>query len=66
MDRFNWRLILSFSVADFTDNQWAQCFQEEAEKIVGMSAQELGSLQQDNPDQFNKVFEVKNCKLNLS
>jgi len=57
MDRFNWRLILSFNVADSTDNQWVQCFQDEAEKIVGVSAQELGDMQEENPDQYNKAFQ---------
>ena len=59
MDRFNWRLILSFSVADSTDNQWAQVFQEEGEKILGMNAQDLGGLQEENPEHYNKVFQVR-------
>ena len=58
MDKFNWRPILSFNVADATDNQWVQCFQEEAEKIVGMSSQELGALQEENPEMYNKAFQV--------
>jgi len=57
MDKFNWRLILSFNVADATDNQWVQCFQEEAEKIVGMSSQELGSLSVENPEMYSKAFQ---------
>jgi len=56
-EKFAWRLILSFNCCDSTDNNWAQAFQEEGEKILGMSAQELGDLQTDNPDEFNKVLQ---------
>ena len=27
MDKYNWRLILSFNCCDVTDNNWAQAFQ---------------------------------------
>lgn len=57
MDTYNWRLILSFSMADCTDNQWVTCFQDQAEQILGISAQELGSMQQHDPDAFNKAFQ---------
>ena len=30
------------NMADPTDNQWASCFQETAEKIVGVKSEELG------------------------
>merc|ERR1712088_86891 len=32
MEDFNWRLILSMCMADSTDNQWMNCFQERAEQ----------------------------------
>lgn len=57
MDTFNWRLILSFSIADATDNQWVQCFQEQGEVILGISSQELGTMQQSDPEGFNKAFQ---------
>ena len=59
-DSFAWRLILSFSIADMTGNQWVTCFQEQGEQILGVSAQELGALQTDDMDQYNKVFQVRN------
>jgi len=57
MDSFNWRLILSFNACDSTDNNWAQAFQDEGEKLLGMSAQEVGDLSVHNPEEFGKVFQ---------
>jgi len=56
-DKFAWRMILAFNCCDSTDNNWAQAFQEEAEKIMGMSAQELGDLSLENPEEYGKVFQ---------
>ena len=41
---YKWRMILSANLADYSDNQWATCFQESAEMLLGRSADELGSL----------------------
>ncbi len=54
---FRWRIILSFSLADATGNQWATAFQEEAEKILDMGATELGNLMTDDNDRYNLVFQ---------
>jgi len=62
MDSFNWRLILSFSIADATDNQWINCFQEVGEAILQTSSQELGTMQQMDPEGYNRVFQEATFK----
>lgn len=59
---FKWRLLLSISLADFTENQWVTCFQEAAEAILGVTAQELGSLKETDEDKFNEVLAEANFK----
>lgn len=41
---YKWRMILNINIADFTDYQWVTCFQESAELILGIKADELGEL----------------------
>jgi len=57
MDTFKWRLILSFSIADASDNQWVQVFHDQAEQILEISAQELGTMQTNDPEGYNRVFQ---------
>ena len=57
MDNYNWRLILSFSIADATDNQWVNCFQEQGEAILQRTSQELGMMQQNDPEGYSKVLQ---------
>jgi len=64
---FKYRLLLSVSLGDFSGNQWATCFQETAEALLGMSAQEVGDLFHDDK-QFQEVFNkaaFKTCTLRL-
>ena len=59
---FNWRLIVNMSMADCTDNQWINCFQETAETMLGMSSEELGNLFINDQDQYNRVFNAATFK----
>nr|XP_049598711.1 replication protein A 70 kDa DNA-binding subunit isoform X2 [Syngnathus scovelli] len=54
---FNYRFMLSVNLADFGDNMWATCFQETAETLLGISAEELGHLKDTDENAFDKVFE---------
>jgi len=63
MDNFNWRLIMRFSIADATDNQWVQTFHDQAEQILGISAQELGTMQTNDPEGYNRVFDNATFKM---
>ncbi|CAK9822669.1 Replication protein A 70 kDa DNA-binding subunit [Anthophora retusa] len=53
---YKYRLLASLSLADWTDNQWATAFSEEAEKILGISSQELGELQENDNDAYLEKF----------
>ncbi|XP_076656555.1 replication protein A 70 [Halictus rubicundus] len=53
---YRYRLLASLSLADWTDNQWATAFSEEAEKILGVTAQELGELQENDNDAYLEKF----------
>lgn len=55
-DTFSWRLLLQANVADFTDNQWVTVFQDQAETLLGVTAQELGSMRENNPEGYQNVF----------
>ena len=35
---------LQANLADHTDNQWATCFQDSAEQLLGISAKDLGEI----------------------
>lgn len=50
------RLILSLNLADWTGHQWATAFNDEAEKILGITADELGELQENDNDAYLEKF----------
>ncbi|GFS15991.1 replication protein A 70 kDa DNA-binding subunit [Elysia marginata] len=52
-----WRMILSCNVADHTDNQWITCFQDSAECVLGLKADELGQLREKDEMQFDQVLQ---------
>lgn len=59
---FKWRLLLSVSLADFSENQWVTCFQEAAEAILGIKAEELGAMKETDEERFNEVLADANFK----
>ncbi|KAK3769131.1 hypothetical protein RRG08_067108 [Elysia crispata] len=52
-----WRMILSCNVADHTDNQWITCFQDSAECMLEMKADELGQLRETDEMRFDQVLQ---------
>jgi len=59
MDTYKWRMMLSCNMADWSDNCWATLFQESAEALIGMDAQKLGSMKEDEPTEFdNKLADI--------
>lgn len=52
-----WRMILSCNVADHTDNQWITCFQDSAECVLGLKADELGQLRENDEMRFDQVLQ---------
>jgi len=53
---FAWRMILQINMADSSDNNWATCFQDTAEKILGVSSQELGEALEHDEEKYNSIF----------
>lgn len=50
------------SIADATGSRWITAFNEDAEKILGMSAQELGELKENDNEAYMQKFGDANFK----
>jgi len=53
---FQWRMMLQLNIADCTDNTWASCFQDQAEKLLNITSAELGQMFESDEDRYNAVF----------
>lgn len=53
---YRYRLITQMNLADWSGNQWVTAFSGEAEKILGITAQELGELKENDSDAFLEKF----------
>ncbi|XP_076284159.1 replication protein A 70 [Lasioglossum baleicum] len=53
---YRYRLLASVNLADWSENQWASAFSEDAEKILGATAQELGELQENDNEAYLEKF----------
>ncbi|XP_047141686.1 replication protein A 70 kDa DNA-binding subunit isoform X1 [Hydra vulgaris] len=53
---FKYRMVLSANIADFSGNQWITAFQESAEAILGVSAEQIGHLKDSDVSQFDMIF----------
>ncbi|XP_051153534.1 replication protein A 70 kDa DNA-binding subunit-like [Leptopilina boulardi] len=51
---FKYRLLANVNLVDSTSNQWATAFNEESEKLLDSSAQELGEIKEHDPNEFQK------------
>ncbi|XP_066303050.1 replication protein A 70 kDa DNA-binding subunit-like isoform X1 [Branchiostoma lanceolatum] len=59
---FKYRMILNANVADYSGNQWATCFQESAETILGQNTEYLGNLKDQDDSAYDQVFTEANFK----
>lgn len=51
---FKYRLLANANLVDSTSNQWATAFNEESEKMLGCTAQELGELRDHDANEFQR------------
>ena len=51
-----YRYVLSMEITDHTDSIYISVFNEDAEKMLGISAEELNNLNMTNQDEYEKVF----------
>lgn len=57
---FKYRMILNMNISDETDNIWVTCFQEQGEIVLGMKANEIGQLMEENEAQFEEILKKPN------
>ncbi|KAI1272443.1 replication factor-A protein [Xylaria sp. FL0933] len=64
--RPQYRYIMSVNVNDHTGQLWLSCFDDVGRVIMGMSADELMEIKENDEDRAPAVFEAANCtKLNF-
>lgn len=51
-----YRYILNLEITDHTDSQFISMFNDDAEKLLGISAEELNTLNTTNSAEYEKVF----------
>lgn len=57
-----YRYIMPLSVSDHTGQLWLSCFDETGRLIMGMTADELMQLNEDDPVAFGEAFQEANCR----
>ncbi|KAL3231105.1 Replication factor A protein 1 [Nakaseomyces bracarensis] len=50
-----WRYILTISIIDETDNLWLTLFDDQAKQLLGVDANTLMSLKENDPDEFTRT-----------
>ncbi|GAP89554.1 putative replication factor-a protein 1 [Rosellinia necatrix] len=64
--RPQYRYIMSVNVNDHTGQLWLSCFDDVGRIVMGMSADELMEIKENDEDRIPAVFEASNCtKLNF-
>ncbi|KAI2640029.1 replication factor-A protein [Xylaria nigripes] len=64
--RPQYRYIMSVNVNDHTGQLWLSCFDDVGRIIMGMSADELVEIKENDEDRIVSIFEAANCtKLNF-
>ncbi|XP_046840478.1 replication protein A 70 kDa DNA-binding subunit-like [Xenia sp. Carnegie-2017] len=54
---YKYRLLLKFLFVDGSGKYWATCFQNSAESLLGMTAEQVGELMETNEKRFDRLFE---------
>ncbi|KAH9403580.1 60S acidic ribosomal protein P1 [Tyrophagus putrescentiae] len=63
---FKWRFMLGVAVADATGSAWITIFQENAEKLLGVTAQQLADLFETCPEEYAaKINQLRFTALQL-
>ncbi|CAL2032706.1 unnamed protein product [Caenorhabditis brenneri] len=57
MRHFKWLYMMQFELSDETGQVYVTAFGDNATKVVGRTAAEVGELKEVNPDEYNAVFE---------
>lgn len=57
-----YRYVMPISVSDHTGQLWLSCFDDTGRLIMGMSADDLMQLREDDPSAFGEAFQEANCR----
>jgi replication factor A1 len=57
------RYIMSLNVNDHTAHMWMTCFDDVGRMVMGMTANELMDLKENDSQAAEKAFEAANCKM---
>ncbi|KAJ5214791.1 Replication factor A protein 1 [Penicillium chermesinum] len=57
-----YRYIMPISVSDHTGQLWLSCFDDTGRLVMGMTADDLMQLREDDPTAFGEVFQEANCR----
>ncbi|XP_050714389.1 replication protein A 70 kDa DNA-binding subunit-like [Eriocheir sinensis] len=56
-DSFKWRIMLGVCVADISDSHWVTIFQDEAQRLLNTTSDELGLMKETNNVEFEKIMD---------
>jgi replication factor A1 len=62
-DKPEWRYILSISVADHTGNLFLSCFDDAGRMIIGLSANEVMEMKDEDEPKFLTTMQDATCKM---
>ena len=52
-----YRYMLNLEVVDYTESRYVSMFNDEAERLLGMKAEEINALQLSNSEAYERVFQ---------
>ena len=52
-----YRYMLNVEIVDYTESRYVSLFNDEAERLLGIKAEELNALQLSNSEAFERVFQ---------
>lgn len=58
-----YRYIMSINISDHTGQLWVSCFDETGRMIMGMTADELMKIKEDDDKRVGEIFSEANCKI---
>ncbi|KAL0270274.1 UNVERIFIED_CONTAM: hypothetical protein PYX00_007739 [Menopon gallinae] len=61
-DNFSYRLLLNAQISDYTGSTWATVFHDEAQKLLGVDAQVIGSGIDEKLESYKNYFTKLNFK----
>ncbi|KAL9106501.1 MAG: hypothetical protein Q9227_008480 [Pyrenula ochraceoflavens] len=62
-ERPEWRYIASVNISDHTGQLWVSCFDEVGRQLLGMTADQIMELKENDEKAAQKAIEDANCKM---